>query len=278
MNSKLFHSIKAAFSFYWRAQTVYNIHSPKVYDFTQAVIEDKRYFYIFDDAEKIRRQLLNNKTSIAVTDFGAGSRKNIGTNNKRISEIAKTSLSTPSQCRFLFRLINWLQPKVILELGTSLGISMLYQSSAAKQAQVFTLEGDPNIANIARNILQHSPNKQIKCITGNFKETLPALISNIEKIDYALLDGNHQYAPTLEYFEMLLPKMSTNGLLVFDDIYWSEEMTAAWEEIKLHPQVYTTIDVFDYGIVLFSELQRIEKQHFSILPARYKPFILGFWR
>jgi len=39
-------------------------------------------------------------------------------------------------------------------------------------------------------------------------------------------------------------------------------MTEAWEEIKNHPEVTLTIDIFQFGIVFFRK--GIEKQHFVL--------------
>jgi len=50
--------------------------------------------------------------------------------------------------------------------------------------------------------------------------------------------------------------------LVFDDIHWSQEMNEAWEQIKLHPQVQVTIDLFQLGIVFFKK--ELSKEHFVL--------------
>ena len=41
-------------------------------------------------------------------------------------------------------------------------------------------------------------------------------------------------------------------IFVFDDIHCSNGMTKAWEEIKKHPKVTSTIDLFFLGIVFFN--------------------------
>lgn len=40
-----------------------------------------------------------------------------------------------------------------------------------------------------------------------------------------------------------------------DDIYWSKEMTKAWEYIKAHPSVTVTVDLFWIGLVFFRKEQ-----------------------
>jgi len=51
-------------------------------------------------------------------------------------------------------------------------------------------------------------------------------------------------------------------MLIFDDIYWSEGMKEAWAEIKVHPQVKVTIDLFWIGLVFFKSGQA--KEDFKI--------------
>jgi hypothetical protein len=61
-------------------------------------------------------------------------------------------------------------------------------------------------------------------------------IFQMEKADrrfhYAFIDGQHEKKATLHYMERLIPLMNEGGIMIFDDIYWSEDMNEAWEEIK----------------------------------------------
>ena len=52
-------------------------------------------------------------------------------------------------------------------------------------------------------------------------------------------------------------------IIIFDDIHWSGEMEAAWKQIKKHPQVTCTIDLFFIGVVLLRKEFK-ERQHFMI--------------
>lgn len=67
------------------------------------------------------------------------------------------------------------------------------------------------------------------------------------------IDGNHRYASTMQYFELLLSKVNEQSILIFDDIYWSSEMEKAWNEIKNHEAVTLTIDLFYVGIVFLEK-------------------------
>jgi predicted O-methyltransferase YrrM len=240
----------------------HGVHSPFVYSFIKEVLNDKRNFYAFTKIESIRKQLQQNKTLIEVTDFGAGSKTGL-TKYRTIQQITNSSLKPKKYAQLLFKMVHYYQPKTILELGTSLGITTAYLASANENARVITMEGAPNIAAIAQQNFTQLNLKNIQIITGNFNETLAKTLNTIDTVDFAFLDGNHQYQPTLNYFTMLLPKLQGNSIVVLDDIHWSKEMEQAWYEIKEHNAVTLSIDLHFIGILFFSN-QFIKKQHFNI--------------
>jgi predicted O-methyltransferase YrrM len=105
---------------------------------------------------------------------------------------------------------------------------------------------------------------QYKVLTeGDFTTTLPPLLHQLQHVDLAFVDGNHRKLPTLDYFTQLLKVSTPSTILIFDDIHWSAEMEAAWEEIKQHPAVTLTIDLFFIGIVTLNNDIKV-KQHFNI--------------
>lgn len=245
------------------AKTKFDIHSPFIFDFVTDVIGNTRHYYAYDEIEMLREHLLNDERTIRVEDFGAGSKKN-KTPDRRIADIAKNTLITPKFGRLLFSMVDHYRPATLLELGTSLGISALYLAKANTAARLITLEGSVAVASIAATGFKqlHAPN--IELITGEFSQTLPEAIRSLHTVDLAFIDGNHRYAPTMEYFRQLLPATHAHSILVFDDIHWSDEMEAAWKEIQAHPQVTLTFDLFFKGIVFLHPEIR-SKQHFQLL-------------
>jgi predicted O-methyltransferase YrrM len=160
-------------------------------------------------------------------------------------------------------MVRYFQPQIIIELGTSLGITTSYLSLAKPDSKIFTFEGARKIANVATENFKALEITDIRLIEGNFDYTLPAVLYQLSTIDFAFMDGNHRYDPTLSYFNQLLGKTNNNSIIVLDDIHWSAEMEQAWEAIKEHPAVHCTIDLFFLGIVLFRQEFK-EKQHFTI--------------
>jgi predicted O-methyltransferase YrrM len=240
----------------------HGIHSPFVFEFIKFVLNDKKKYDIYSTIEQQRQVLLRDKTIIDVEDFGAGSTV-IKTNKRVVKDIAASSLKPKKYSQLLFRMIQFYTKKNVLELGTSFGITTSYMASAKNNPVVTSMEGSQRIANIARQSFDSLQLKNIDIITGNFEATLSPFLNSTSKIDFAFLDGNHRKIPTLQYFQQILLTSTEETIFVFDDIHWSEEMEEAWEEIKLHPAVTLTIDLFFIGIVFLKKDFKV-KQHFVI--------------
>ncbi|MES2628069.1 MAG: class I SAM-dependent methyltransferase [Bacteroidota bacterium] len=252
--------IRYYFNYQFRAITRHGVHSPFVYDLIETVFRDRREFDCYEELSEIRKRLKADKTLIGITDLGAGSKR--PASKKTVSEILLMSVQRKSYQRLLFRLVNRYQPKLVIELGTSLGLTTSYiLAGMPKDGQLYTFEGDPQILDYAmKNVIP--ADKRVHAVQGNFDDTLPEFLQSGKKIDLAYIDGNHTYEATLRYFEWLQPHLSETGCIVFDDIYWSKDMMKAWEKIIEHPASQTSVDIFKLGMV-FTAPAKV-KQHFMV--------------
>lgn len=163
----------------------------------------------------------------------------------------------------MYRLVKHYEPRHIIELGTSLGITTAYLSKANPSANIITMEGSTSIVSVAAQNFKKLACSNIRLLNGNFDDLLPPVISELTTIDLAYIDGNHRLEPTLNYFAQFLDKKNNNSIFIFDDIHWSMAMEEAWEKIKAHPSVRCTIDIFFLGFVFFREEFK-SKQDFVI--------------
>lgn len=244
-----------------KAVSKHKVHSPFVFDLICDVLENDEAYYAFPPVNMARELLLKNKGVINVKDLGAGSRV-FKSPERKVKEIAKHSLVQQKYGELLFRLVNYFQPQTIIELGTSLGISVAYLAKANSKSKVFTIEGSKEVAKVAASTFSKLKIKNAHQLIGNFDEVLPQLVERLDKVDMVYFDGNHQKEPTLSYFETCLEKAHENTVFIFDDIHWSDEMEEAWEEIKKHESVNLTIDLFQFGLVFFQK--SMPKQDFVL--------------
>ncbi len=271
----MFQQILKYLRFFFKAETVYSVHSPFVFDFLQRFIEDKRHYYAFDKIEALRQRLLQTSDEIKITDLGAG-HQGKKLDRRKIKDIANSAVSSPKQGQLLFKMVEHFKPKTIIELGTSLGITSLYLAEAHSKTKLFTLEGSEQIAKVAGDHFKKMKLENIEQILGNFDHTYLPLLKKNNQADFVFIDGNHRKEPTIRYFKQALNYTNSDSILIFDDIYWSDEMQEAWEEIKAHEKVTLSIDLFYMGIVFFKE-DHLEKRHYKLVEKWKKPWIMGFF-
>jgi predicted O-methyltransferase YrrM len=243
------------------SKTRHGVHSPFAYHLVDTVIYDFRAKQDYSEIEELRAELLKDERTITITDLGAGSHVN-NNKQKQVKTLAKNALKPPGLAQLIYRLAAHFKPGNIIELGTCLGITTAYLAKAAPGAQVISIEGCPETAAIAEGNLAKLGIKNTGLLVGNFDQILPGVIDMLPELDFVFVDGNHRKAATLDYFKWCLPKLADKSVLIFDDIYWSQGMKEAWEEIKAHPQVTVTIDLFWIGLVFVRKGQA--KEHFKI--------------
>ncbi|HRG79392.1 MAG TPA: class I SAM-dependent methyltransferase [Cyclobacteriaceae bacterium] len=254
-----FFQIKSYLNHWLHVVDEHSIHSPFFFEFYEKVIRDKKPMRGFEEIENVRTKLLQSTMEIDVQDLGARS-PHFTSEKRLLSKVAATSISPPPLCELLYRIVRHQVAKSIVELGTSAGITTLYLGKDL-QAQVVTFEGNPDLVNIALTHFELFESRNIRLIPGNLDSTLPDFLQNPAKINFALMDANHRYEPTMRYFTLLSKRMSEKGIIVLDDIYHSEEMARAWQELSHHDLVYGSVDLFRCGILFFDTA--LHRQHYT---------------
>jgi predicted O-methyltransferase YrrM len=253
--------IKSYIKFLYHSKNEHGVHSPFVFDLVTQCFYNKKVYPEYAILKKYRDSLLQNKKTIEVLDFGAGSRV-FKSNTRQIAKIAKTAGISPKRAALLFRMVRYFQPESILEIGTSLGLATASISLGNTKATITTLEGCANTANECRLQFQKFSLNNVDIINTEFSSYFKSSNFQLSTFDFIYFDGNHSKKATLEYFELLLPTITNNSVWIFDDIHWSQDMEEAWESIRNHVKVTVTIDTFQWGIVFFRKEQ--EKEHFTI--------------
>jgi predicted O-methyltransferase YrrM len=171
----------------------HSLHSPFFFDFYKGVVKARAE--PLEKVEQLRSQLLKDEREIFVNDLGTG--KSSG-NKRKISSIAKSTLSSAKFSSLFRRIISRYHHRVVIELGTSLGINALYLASA-RDTHVTTFEGASEIAKVAELTLEFAGYTNITLIEGDINVTLPAYLQTIRKFDFAFIDANHTYEATILY-------------------------------------------------------------------------------
>ncbi len=108
-----------------------------------------------------------------------------------------------------------LKPKRILEVGTFTGYSALCLAKGlAADGKLFTIELREEDAATAKGFFDKSAQQQqINLLIGNAKTIIPSLD---EIWDLVFIDADK--TGYIEYYELILPKLRSNGLIIADNI------------------------------------------------------------
>ena len=237
------HRIKNFLKYYFRATTRYDVHSPAVF----ALLNDLYRPLDKSTATNIsyyKNKLYNLNLSIENIDKGAGS--SITQNQKTINlrSILRNAVSPNQKLALLHQISSHFKSKRVLELGTSLGFSALALTHPSVE-KLTTVEGNPHIAELARQMFDELQIKVIDSRVGDFMEVILSLTDQNFRPDLIYIDGNHTYEATMTYHRFFLKHYSFAPIvLIYDDLYWSPGMTKAWQEIKSDHQTIMSIDLY----------------------------------
>jgi len=126
-------------------------------------------------------------------------------------------------------IINTINPKVIVDIGTYLG------GSACLWRDTFT----PDIL-ITIDIMQRIPGMEgVEFLLGNSKdaETVGRATSLLKgrKIDFLFIDGDHAYEGVKRDFELYSPMVRDRGIIMFHDVIYHtdvDDVPSFWKEVK----------------------------------------------
>ena len=237
-------------------------------------MRDEHSYYAWEKIEKVRERMLGDTRVVEFVDYGAGIGNREARDRRKVSDIAKRSLAKKKYAQMLARLVNWLGDGrlamgdgrlaigdwqlamgdgrlIVVELGTSLGVTTAYMAAMDKRNKVITYEGCPAVAEIAKENWKALEIKNIDCRVGEI--TADMLDRDLERVDVAFIDANHTHAGTRAYFNVLAEKVHPKSVIVVDDIHYNREMETAWHEICEDERVTSTMDLYQMGLVFFDK-------------------------
>ncbi len=254
----MIHQSKSYIKFIRLAKNKHGVHSPFVYDLVTKCFNDKTKYPEYEILKSHRKALRSDSSMVEMKDFGQGSRVFKG-NARKVSAVVKNAGMRKKRQKLLFRMAKYFKSETVLELGTSLGMGTVALSLSNEFSAINTVEGCPNTLSKAQEYFEKFNLHNIQIHQELFSEFLENAST---QFDLIFIDGDHNGERTLGYFNSLLNKVHNDSLIIFDDIYWSKDMTVAWQKIIANEKVTVSIDTFQWGLVFFRKEQ--PKQHFVI--------------
>lgn len=238
----------------------YGIHSPFVYQFVIRCLYAKLSKNSRKRLKSNRKVILESDAIIEIIDKGKGS-QTFTSPTRQVSKIAKRAGASWRKTKLLNKIIDYFRVNSVLELGTSVGLGTIAMATHHPKTNIQTVEACPQTYAFAKQQFEILGLKHIETINNEFQFFLDNLPDN-KSYDLIYIDGHHDRQATLYYFSLLQKHIHQNSVIIFDDIYWSEDMRKAWNLICTNDKVKVSIDLYFWGIVFFND--KLTKQHFRI--------------
>lgn len=218
----------------------FGVHSPFVFELITRVIEETCEYYAYYDISLVRLQILQNERIIKYR-------------KKRISvkkALRQYGLSA-KEGNFLFRLTNYLKPRTILSVGSSMGLAPLYLSRYDSKVRCITLECEQDLAEITGQFLRKEKNPALEIKTGAYEKLLPDSIGKLQHIDCVFIGKDVSVCDWDTVFEQCLPFVSETSFFVLAGIRSSTEKQQYWMQFRQHVSITVAVDLFDIGLLFF---------------------------
>ena len=207
----------------------FGIHSPSLFDFLMKVVFDPGYHDEYNRIEGIYPARIR------------PTKKKYG--------------------RLISRIIKHAKPRNVLEITSRPSLMSLYLMSGSNQAEFFCI----NEGSKQRKRIQHLAEivrPGWKVINGKSDKILPALLNSNEKWDVIYLNYFPDYRLAYSYFELLLPHIHPDTIIIVGFIHNTKAAEKFWQKIISHSGVRQSVDLFEIGILFFHE--GLQKEDFVV--------------
>ena len=135
-------------------------------------------------------------------------------------------LSGHIQGMFLTSLVQMMQPKAVLEIGTYTGYAAICLAEGLPDDGIIdTIEIDVELEDIIRKYFSQYPKKEkINLHIGDAVEVIPTLDKTY---DLVFMDADKE--EYIRYYELVLPKVRKGGYILADNVLWSGKVL---QEVK----------------------------------------------
>lgn len=125
-------------------------------------------------------------------------------------------------------LMETMQPKNILEIGTAIGFSALLMAEHAPKAKITTIDRNPEMIGFAKeNFTQFDSRKQITLLEGDAVDVLSTLT---ESYDFVFMDSAK--SKYIVFLPEIFKHLDVGGVVVLDDIFQGGDVAKDIMEVR----------------------------------------------
>ncbi len=211
-------------------------------------------------------------------DLGAPSSR--PSHTRKVSALFRLIRTTPYRAHLLHHLSQWIKAESILELGTGCGVSTCYLRHARPASHMVSVDGQAAATKMARAAIARLGLREPRFVTDTFYSYIDSL--DAESFDLVLIDGDHRGEAMLRLTTRLQRHLRESALIIYDDIYWSHDMTRAWRQLcdddfraEIFGRSTICLDLYHYGIIM-TDPRIMRDESMAIIDSRWKPWTLGW--
>ena len=135
----------------------------------------------------------------------------------------------PHETVAFFRfLLQTVQPKKILEIGTAIGFSALLMAENAPESHITTIDRNPEMIGFAKeNFARYDSRGQIRLLEGDAVDVLTELN---DSYDFVFMDSAK--SKYIVFLPEVLKRLSVGGVVILDDIFQGGDIAKPIEEVR----------------------------------------------
>lgn len=217
----------------------HGIHSPFAFRFVLDVLRERHPYYVYDDIAEWRKLAINNT-------------KEFWHHPKIIS------LRT---AKLIFRITNFFNPKAILQIGTSYGVSSACALSVSSKSKLFLCQASIEQYPVTQSILSQFNNTISQFRSFNDGLNAYCKACNEDDNPFILINDikEEEYSEVLTY---LYGISNNNGVIIIRNLMRNPALNALWDAIR---NAAPTGMTFSNGkIAIIVATPKLPHQNFSL--------------
>ncbi|GAB6637942.1 O-methyltransferase [Streptococcus uberis] len=125
-------------------------------------------------------------------------------------------------------LLQTIQPKAILEVGTAIGFSALLMAENVPTASITTIDRNPEMIELAKkNFEKYDSRHQISLLEGDAADILSTLN---QEFDFVFLDSAK--SKYIVFLPEILRNLKVGGIIIIDDVFQGGDIAKPIEEVR----------------------------------------------
>ncbi len=232
----------------------FGINSPYIYHLVREVIEAKMHYYPFKKLDRLCRNMVSDVEKRILKE-SLSKEQNLWLKNEFNRLNGCTQLY-----RFLFRLVNYLNPKRIAFLGDDSGLLLSYLAKVDRRRDLLCLGSRNFVSDYSRSILKEQR-------ISNVKYSEFSLIDKTA-FDFIHISRSVDANVLIEFESNIESYLNEESYLVVENINRDERMIELWSRLKKMERFNVSLDLFDVGILIARK--GLKKQDYNLSASSYK--------